>query len=253
MSTGLEHKVVLVTGGGSGIGRATALKFALAKAKIVVADVSAQAGAETARIIAEAGGEATFISCDVSRASDVEAAVAKTVQIYGRLDCAFNNAGIPGTVAPTAEWSEEIWDRVVAINLKGVWLCMKYEIPEMLKIGKGAIVNMSSISGLVGCPGLTGYTATKHGVLGLTKSVALEYAKAGIRINAVCPATIQTPLIDAVLKEKPDMRGFLDNVQPMGRIGTTDEVAAAVLWLCSDEASFMTGHAMAIDGGVFAQ
>jgi NAD(P)-dependent dehydrogenase (short-subunit alcohol dehydrogenase family) len=253
MSTGLENKVVLVTGGGSGIGRTTALQFALAKSKVVVADVTAQAGEETARLIKEAGGESIFIACDVSKGSDVQAAVAKTVQTYGRLDCAFNNAGIPGTVAPTTEWSEEIWDRVVAVNLKGVWLCMKYEIPEMLKIGKGAIVNMSSISGLVGCPGLTGYTATKHGVLGLTKSVALEYAKAGIRINAVCPATIQTPLIDFVLKEKPDMRGFLDNAQPMGRMGVAEEVASAVLWLCSDSASFVTGTAMTIDGGVSAQ
>jgi NAD(P)-dependent dehydrogenase (short-subunit alcohol dehydrogenase family) len=252
--TGQAHeKVALVTGGGSGIGRATALAFARTGAKVVVGDVLLESANETSRQIGQLGGESVAFPCDVSKSTDVKTLVEKTVMTYGHLDYAFNNAGIEGSVAPVTDWSEEMWDRVCDINLKGVWLCMKYEIPEMLKQGHGAIVNTSSISGLVGSPGLSGYTASKHGVVGVTKCVALEYAKAGIRINAICPASIHTPLIDRVILAHPEMKTFLANVQPIGRMGTAEEVAAVVVWLCSDITSYITGLALAIDGGVSAK
>jgi NAD(P)-dependent dehydrogenase (short-subunit alcohol dehydrogenase family) len=248
-----QEKVALVTGGGSGIGRATAIAFARTGAKVVVGDVLMEGADETCRQIRQLGGECIAVPCDVSKSTDVKTLVEKTITTYGRLDYAFNNAGVEGSVAPVTDWSEEMWDRVCDVNLKGVWLCMKYEIPEMLKQGHGAIVNSSSISGLVGSPGLSGYTASKHGVVGVTKCVALEYAKVGIRINAVCPASIQTPLIDRVILAHPKMKAFLENAQPIGRTGTAEEVAAAVVWLCSDASSYITGIALAIDGGVSAQ
>lgn len=248
-----QQKVALVTGGGSGIGRATAIAFARTGAKVVVGDVLMDGADETNRQIRQLGGESIAVLCDVSKSADVKTLVEKTITTYGRLDYAFNNAGVEGSVAPVTDWSEEMWDRVCDINLKGIWLCMKYEIPEMLKQGHGAIVNTSSISGLVGSPGLSGYTASKHGVVGVTKCVALEYAKAGIRINAICPASIQTPLIDRVIVAHPEMKAFLENAQPIGRTGTAEEVAAAVVWLCSDASSYITGIALAIDGGVSAQ
>jgi NAD(P)-dependent dehydrogenase (short-subunit alcohol dehydrogenase family) len=247
-----EGKVALVTGGGSGIGQATALAFARNGARVVVADLSMETANETGRLIKEAGGDAFAVKCDVSKGTDVRAMVGQTVATYGRLDYAFNNAGIPGVVAPLTEWSEETWDLTCGVNLKGVWLCMKYEIPEMLKAGGGAIVNSSSISGLVGCPGLAGYTASKHGVVGITKCVALEYVKQGIRVNSICPASIRTPLIDGVIEANPEMKSFLENSQPIGRMGTVEEVAATVIWLCSDASSYITGLAVAIDGGVSA-
>jgi NAD(P)-dependent dehydrogenase (short-subunit alcohol dehydrogenase family) len=242
----LDGKVALVTGAGSGIGRATALTFAREGAKVVVADIIAEGGEETVRMVKAAGGEALFVKTDVSKAAEVEALITKVVQTYGRLDCAFNNAGIEGVFVSTAECSEENWDRTLAINLKGVWLCMKYEIPQMLKQGGGAIVNTASVAGLVGFAGLPAYVASKHGVAGLTKTAALEYAKAGIRVNAVCPGGISTPMTERLFKA-------VAALEPVGRMGKPEEIAEAVVWLCSDAASFVTGHAMAVDGGMVAQ
>jgi NAD(P)-dependent dehydrogenase (short-subunit alcohol dehydrogenase family) len=246
-------KVALVTGGGSGIGRATALAFARRGEKVIIGDVSLAAADETSSRIKELGGDSLAVACDVSKTADVKSLVDITIATYGRLDFAFNNAGVSGGVAPMTDWSEEIWDRTCDINLKGVWLCMKYEIPEMLRQGKGAIVNSSSISGLVGCPGLSGYTASKHGVIGITKCVALEYVKKGIRVNAICPASIRTPLTEQVIEDHPEMESFLESAQPIGRMGTAEEVAATVVWLCSEESAYLTGIALPIDGGTSAQ
>jgi NAD(P)-dependent dehydrogenase (short-subunit alcohol dehydrogenase family) len=248
-----EGKVALITGGGSGIGQATALLFARSGARVVIGDLSIEAADATSRLIQEHGGHSVSVRCDVSKSADVRRLIESTISAYGHLDYAFNNAGIPGAVAPITDWAEETWDQTCGVNLKGVWLCMKYEIPEMLKQGGGAIVNNSSISGLVGCPGLSGYTASKHGVVGITKCVALEYVKQGIRVNAVCPASIRTPLIDGVISGNPEMKSFLESSQPIGRLGVAEEVAATVLWLCSDASSYITGLAVAIDGGVSAQ
>lgn len=253
MAGQFEDRVVLVTGGSSGIGRATALAFAERGARVVIADVVVDGGEETVRMIKQAGGEAVFVKTDVSQATEVEALINKTIQTYGRLDYAVNNAGIEGENAPTADCSEENWDRTIDINLKGVWLCMKYEIPEMLRQGSGAIVNMASVAGLVGTAGLPAYGASKHGVVGLTKSAALEYAASGLRINAVCPAVIRTPMIDRVVEAQPELAGSLAGMHPLGRIGEPAEVAGAVVWLCSDEASFVTGHSLVVDGGMVAR
>jgi NAD(P)-dependent dehydrogenase (short-subunit alcohol dehydrogenase family) len=249
----LKGKVALVTGGGSGIGRASALAFAREGAKVVVADVVVEGGEETVGMIKKAGGEALFVKADVSKAAEVEAMVNKAVETYGRLDCAYNNAGIEGAVAQTVECSEENWDRTLNINLKGVWLCLKYEIPQMLKQGGGAIVNTASVAGLVGFAGLPAYVASKHGVAGLTKTAALEYAKSGIRVNAVCPGAIRTPMTERLFRAQPQMAESATAMEPVGRMGTPEEIAEAVAWLCSDAASFVTGHAMAVDGGMVAQ
>jgi len=246
-----ENKVAIVTGGSFGIGRATAIAFAKRGAKVVVADCIEDS--ETLDIIKKAGGEALFIKCDVSNSADVEKMIKKTVTDYGRLDYAFNNAGIEGTQGMTADCTEENWEKTIAVNLKGIWLCMKHEIPYMLKQGKGAIVNCASIAGLVGFPGLPAYVASKHGVVGLTKTAALEYAKQNIRVNAVCPGVIKTPMIDRFTgKDKVAEKQFED-MEPVGRMGQPEEVAEAVVWLCSDAASFVTGDAMAVDGGWIAQ
>jgi NAD(P)-dependent dehydrogenase (short-subunit alcohol dehydrogenase family) len=253
MAGRVDGKVALVTGGGSGIGRATALAFAREGAKVVVADIVVAGGEETVRMIKAAGGEALFVKADVAKAAEVEAMIKKAVETYGRVDCAFNNAGIEGAVAPTHECTEENWDRVVAIDLKGVWLCMKYEIPQMLKQGGGAIVNTASVAGLVGFQGAPAYVASKHGVNGLTKTAALEYAKSGIRVNAVCPGVIHTPMVERAFSANPQMAESVAAIEPVGRMGKPEEIAEAVVWLCSDAASFVTGLPMAVDGGLVAQ
>ena len=249
----LDGKVTLVTGGGSGIGRAAALACATEGAKVVIADILTEGSEETVEMIKKSGGQALFFKTDVSRAEEVEALIKNAVGTYGRLDCAFNNAGIGGGASVTHRADEDHWDRLMNINLKGVWLCMKYEIPQMLEQGGGAIVNTSSVAGLVGMMRTPAYVATKHGVIGLTKTAALEYAAAGIRINAVCPGVIRTPLIDRNVATHPPLAEHYRNMHPMGRLGEPEEIAEAAVWLLSDAASFVTGHAMAVDGGLVAQ
>ena len=252
MAGKFEGKVALVTGGGSGIGRATALAFSGKGAAVVVADVAA-GGEETAAMIRQGGGQAIFVPTDVSQAAQVEEMVGRGVESYGRLDFACNNAGIEGDMAATAESTEQNWDRVLAVNLKGVWLCMRQEIRQMLRQGGGAIVNISSVAGLVGFANLPAYCATKGGIVQLTRTAALEYAQQGIRINAVCPGGIRTPMLDRIEASQPDMHETLVGLHPMGRLGRPEEVAAAVVWLCSDAASFITGVPVPVDGGFVAQ
>jgi NAD(P)-dependent dehydrogenase (short-subunit alcohol dehydrogenase family) len=252
MAGQMQDKVALVTGGSAGIGRAAALAFAREGAKVVVADVQVAGGQETVGLIRDAGGEAVFVRTQVASPVEVQALVDQAVQRYGRLDCAFNNAGIEGTLAPTAECSEENWNRTLEINLKGVWLCMKAEIAQMLKQGGGAIVNTASVAGLVGFQNLPAYCASKGGVVQLTRTAALEYAKMGIRINAVCPGVIRTAMVERVTGGNPQTEAQFVAMEPVGRMGTPEEVAAAVVWLCSDAASFVTGHPMVVDGGLVA-
>jgi NAD(P)-dependent dehydrogenase (short-subunit alcohol dehydrogenase family) len=242
-------KVAFVTGAGSGIGRATALAFAREGASVVVADVAEQGNRETARMIEELGGRALAVTCDVARVEDVRSALDKTIEAFGRLDIAFNNAGVEGSIAATADFKEEEWDRIININLRGVFLCMKYEIPLMLKQGAGAIVNTSSGAGIVGVKGIPAYTASKHGVIGLTKTAALDYAESNIRVNAVCPGYINTEMMERYTGGTSEGRAKVIALEPMGRMGKPEEIAAAVVWLCSDAASFVTGHALAVDGG----
>lgn len=247
------QKVAFITGASTGIGRSTAMEFAKANAQVVVVDVNTDAGPQTVKKIQEVGGKAHFIKCDVSHDAEVKIAVQETVQRFGSLDYAFNNAGVEGGQALTADCTEENWDKVININLKGVWLCMKYQIPQMLKQGHGSIVNCSSIAGLVGFPGIPAYVASKHGVIGLTKTAALEYAKLNIRVNAICPGVIQTPMIDRFVHGEAQIRKQLADGEPIGRVGNPNEIAQAALWLCSDCASFVTGHPMVVDGGWVAQ
>jgi NAD(P)-dependent dehydrogenase (short-subunit alcohol dehydrogenase family) len=249
----MKDKVALVTGGGSGIGRAAALAFAGEGAAVAVVDINKETAEETVRLIKSANGNAISVRCDVTQSTDVQAMVQNTVKSLGRLDYAFNNAGIQTFPTPIAECPEEWWHQVISINLTGVWLCMKYEIAQMLKQGKGVIVNTASVAGHIGTVGLSPYTAAKHGVVGLTKTVALEYATAGIRVNAVCPGAIKTPMVDRSVKEAPEIEKFLVDMHPMERMGTADEIAGAVVWLCSEAASFMTGSSMIIDGGLTAR
>ncbi|WP_291096980.1 MULTISPECIES: SDR family oxidoreductase [unclassified Flavobacterium] len=251
MENEFKNKVALVTGGSSGIGRATALAFAKKGAKIVIADW--KENQETMDLIENLGGESIFVKCDVSKATDIKALAEKTIATYGRLDYAFNNAGIEGTSAPVQDCTEENWDKTIGVNLKGVWLCMKYEIPEMLKQGKGVIINTASVAGLVGFQGLPAYVASKHGIIGLTKTAALECAQLGIRVNAVCPGVIQTSMIDRLTGNKKEAIEQFTGLEPVGRFGQPEEIANAVIWLCSDEASFVTGVAMPVDGGFVAQ
>jgi len=250
----LEGKVALITGAGSGIGRATAKIFAREGAKIVLADVVEEGGQQTLAMIGDTGGDAIFIRTDVSRESDVNAAVAKAVEKYGRLDCAFNNAGIEGQGGVTHECTVENWNRVIAIDLTGVWLCMKAEIAQMMKQGKGgAIVNTSSGAGLAGVKGMPAYVAAKHGVAGLTKSAAIEYGRHGIRVNAVCPGPIKTPMMERLLGERPNAEERFARGGPLKRLGDPQEIGEAVAFLCSDHASYVTGLPMPVDGGFMAQ
>ncbi|MGO4904248.1 SDR family oxidoreductase [Flavobacterium sp. W20_MBD1_R3] len=251
METPFKNKVALVTGGASGIGRATALAFAKKGAKVAVADW--KENDEMVDLIKELGSEAIFIKCDVSKTDDVKAMVAQTIAAFGRLDYAFNNAGIEGIQANTFDCTEENWDKTIGVNLKGVWLSMKYEIPEILKQGKGAIVNCASVAGMIGFAGLPAYVASKHGIVGLTKTTALEFATQGIRVNVVCPGVIQTPMIDRLTGKTKEAIEQFTGLEPMRRFGLPEEIANAVVWLCSDEASFVTGHVMAVDGGFTAQ
>jgi NAD(P)-dependent dehydrogenase (short-subunit alcohol dehydrogenase family) len=248
-----EGKVALVTGGGSGIGRATALGFAREGGQVVIGNRNVQRGEETVSMIRDAGGTASFRRTDVVVAADVKALVDHAVTTYGRLDIAFNNAGIEGDPRPLAEQTEANFDAVMDINVKGVWLSMKYEIPRMLEQAGGAIVNCSSVAGVIGFPGIGIYAASKHAVIGLTKVAALEYSAQGIRINAVNPAVIDTEMVDRLADGMNMKKDDLTTFHPIGRIGRVEEVAEAVLWMCSDKASFVTGHSMIVDGGFTAR
>lgn len=253
MGTLLRDKVAIVTGAGAGIGRASALVFAREGARVVVSDVNVEGGQETVERVRRAGGQAIFVCADVSSEADVRALIAATVETFGRVDCAFNNAGIEGTMGTTHECSDQNWDRTIAINLKGTWLCMRAQIEQMLRQGHGSIVNMSSVAGLVGFTGLPAYVASKHGVLGLTKTAALEYAERGIRVNAVCPGVIHTEMIDRVTGKKADAEQAFIAYEPIGRMGTPEEVGEAAAWLCSDAASFVTGACLPVDGAFVAR
>jgi NAD(P)-dependent dehydrogenase (short-subunit alcohol dehydrogenase family) len=242
-------KVAFVTGGGTGIGRAAALAFAREGAKVVVADLSEEGNQETARMIEDAGTQALALRCDVARAEEVKAALDKTADAFGRLDFAFNNAGVEQPIRQAADITEEEWNRIINIDLRGVFLCMKYELPLMLKQGAGVMVNTSSGAGVKGIAGQAAYCAAKFGLIGLTKAAALDYAKSNIRINAVCPGIIQTPMMDRFSGGTPEGRAKVIAQEPVGRMGKPEEIAAAVVWLCSDAAAFVVGHAMVIDGG----
>lgn len=256
MTTQFDGKVALVTGAASGIGRATAVAFAQAGAKVVVADVGAEGGQETVRLIERDGGNARFVRCDVAHGAEVEALVRAAVEAYGGLDFAVNNAGIEGVMAATADYPEDVWRRVLDVNLTGPWLCMRAEIPQLHTRGGGAIVNMASILGVVGFANAAAYTAAKHGLIGLTQVAALEYAAQGIRVNAICPAFIETPMVmerGIAAGSHLEVRQQLEQLHPIGRLGKPEEIAAAALWLCSDGASFVTGHALLVDGGYTAR
>lgn len=249
----MHGKVALVTGGNSGIGRAAAELFAKHEAAVVVADLHATEGEDTATAIRAAGGTATFIQADVTAAAEVRRLVEATVQTYGRLDYAFNNAGVIGPRVPTADCAEDDWHAVIAVNLTGVWLCMKYEILQMVQNGGGVIVNMASILGLRSNPRYgPAYAASKHGVVGLTKLAAVQYASQNIRVNAVCPGVIRTPMTASIF-EDAELEARITGWHPLGRIGEAAEVAEAVVWLCSESASFITGHALPVDGGAIAK
>lgn len=249
----MKDKIILVTGGSSGIGKACALAFSRAGAIVtVIADINQEGLDQT---VSEMTGEGHAIRLDVSKPDQVKKLIDEVVAKYGRIDCAVNNAGVEGTLASTTDCTEENWDKVLGINLKGIWLCMKYEIPQMLKQGGGSIVNMSSVLGLVGLPGYPAYVASKHGVVGLTKTAALEYAQTGIRINAVCPGAVRTPLMNRMINDNPGVisEDLLVSLEPIGRVANPEEVADAVVWLSSAKASYVTGIALPLDGGLSAR
>lgn len=253
----VSEKVALVSGAAAGIGRATALKFAEEGARVVVSDIVADGGAETVAMIKAAGGEALFVRADVSDPGDVEAMISAVVRAYGRLDCACNNAGIEGLIAPMGEQPIDNFDHIMAINARGTFLCLRAEITQMLKQGGGAIVNLASVAGLIGFPGLSPYVASKHAVNGLTKNAALEYGKHGIRVNSICPGGIDTRMLDSLAEQstggKMTSHEMMDQLHPIGRIGRPEEVAELIVWLCSDRASFVTGTNVPVDGGYVAQ
>ena len=254
MYESLSGKVALVTGGGSGIGRATSLAFARRACKVVVSDMNGPGGLETVKLIFETGGEAIFIPANVTIASQVDALVRRTVDRFGALDCAVNNAGINiASRNPTHLYSEDDWDSIIDVNLRAVWLCMKHEIPMMLEQGSGSIVNLASIYGIVGAPNTAAYAASKHGVSGLTKVAALEYAKEGIRVNAVGPGYTDTSMVHRVVDANPGIQDWMIAKTPTGRMGKPEEIAEAIVWLSSDEASFVTGAVVPIDGGMIAR
>ena len=242
-------KVAFVTGAGSGIGRATAIAFAAEGAEVVLADIDTVGNEETTRLVAEHGGRVLSVKCDVTSSSDIQAVIEQTVQEFGRLDVAFNNAGIEQPPAPLVDISEDQWSRLLDIDLRSAFLCMKYEIPAMLEHGGGSIVNTSSGAGVVGIRGQAAYVAAKHGLIGLTKSAALDYAAHGVRVNAICPGIIETPMMDRFSGGTSEGRARVIGQEPVGRMGRPEEIASAVLWLSSDLGAFATGHAMVIDGG----
>lgn len=253
MTRDFEGKVVVVTGGGYGIGRAACLAFCREGAKVVVADVDVKSSDDTVDLIKKAGGEAIVVKTDVSQEAEVEALVKKTVDAYGGLDCAFNNVGIHKTFTSTIDFTQEDWNKMMDINLKGMWLCMKYEIPQMLKQGKGAIVNASSVAGLIAAPSNPAYPASKHGVIGLTKMSAIEFARRGIRVNCICPGpTTMTRMNEELSEISMDIIEKMHKKVPMGRTAEPSEIAEAAVWLCSDKASYVTGAALPVDGGLVA-
>lgn len=245
----LENRVALVTGAASGIGRASALALANAGANVMVSDVNTVGGEETAQMVRAIGREARFVRADVSKSTQVETLIRETLAAFGRLDCAVNNAGVGGDMLPTDKREESTWDLVMNVNLKGVWLCMKYELAPMLEQKSGSIVNIASAAGLVGFRYASAYAASKHGVVGLTRSAALEYARQGIRVNAVCPGFTETTMVQDMNTANPQMVEATVKAIPMRRLGRPEEIAEAVLWLCSDASSFVNGHALAVDGG----
>ncbi len=254
MAPQLSGKSVIITGAGSGIGRAAAMVFAREGARVMVADVSEDGGMETVSMISREGGEAKFHRCDVARAAEVDELVAAAVKSWGRLDCAFNNAGVAGSLKRTADYDEDEFDRLIRINLKGVWLCMRAEIRQFLaQRSPGAIVNTASAAGLVASHSMPAYTAAKHGVVGLTKCAAVEYARVGIRINAVCPGVVDTPLVAGMIADLPRVAQALDRAEPIGRKARPEEIAEAAAWLCSERASFVTGASISVDGALTAQ
>lgn len=253
MPNRLDNKVALITGGASGIGRAAAKLFAGEGAKVVVADVNAEAGNQTVDAIRAAGGDAVFVRTDISIAADVQALIARIVDLHGRLDCAYNNAAILGEVVPLVDQTEAVWDRTIDTNLKGTWLCMKHEIPVMLRQGKGVIVNTTATGGIKGAPNRAAYAASKAGIIAISKSAALEYAEHGLRVNVVCPSHTRTPMMQQFFELRPELEASFVSQAPMGRIAAPREVAEGALWLCSDAASFVTGHVLAVEGGFLAR
>ena len=253
MSGQFDNKIVLITGAASGIGRAAALAFSRESASVVVSDLESDGAAETVRMITETGGKAIFLRADVTKPEEVQTMLAKLDRVYGKLDFALNNAGIDGVRARTADYPEQVWMRVIEVNLTGVFLGMKYEIPLMLKQHGGVIINMASVAGVTGFVAHSAYTASKHGVIGLTKTAALEYAKAGIRVNAICPCYTRTAMVERMVNLQPGLEARLQGRIPLRRLGTAEEVAAAAVYLCSDQATFITGHSLLMDGGIMAE
>lgn len=253
----VDGLTVVITGAGAGIGRATARRFAAEGAQVVVSDIDTNGAAETVNMIEREGGTATMVPADVTKPADVMALIDQAVATYGKIDCAVNNAGIEGKMAPLADQPEDNFDAIISVNLKGTFLCMQAEIAAMLKSGGGTIVNLSSVAGLIGFPGLSPYVASKHGVAGLTKNAALEYGKSGIRVNAVCPGGIDTRMLDSLAEQATSgaqsSAEMMDPMHPIGRIGTPQEVAELIVWLCAPQSSFVTGAIIPVDGGYVAQ